>query len=97
MPKFNLQIATPELKEQAETLFSQIGMNMTTAINVFLKASVRAGRIPFDLIGDDEVLRREIRGKLAEAQEYAQRPDALRMDKDEFFAKVRTEPIEPGE
>jgi len=36
-----------ELKKQAETLFSELGMNMTTAINVFIRQAVRNGGIPF--------------------------------------------------
>ena len=36
-----------DLKAQADTLFSQLGMNMTTAFNIF--QSVREGRIPFDI------------------------------------------------
>lgn len=35
------------LKHQAEELFSQLGLNMTTAINMFLKQSVREQRLPF--------------------------------------------------
>ncbi|MBP3359898.1 MAG: type II toxin-antitoxin system RelB/DinJ family antitoxin [Clostridia bacterium] len=37
------------LKAQADSLFSQLGMNMTTAFNIFLRQSVREGRIPFDI------------------------------------------------
>lgn len=37
------------LKSQADNLFSQLGMNMTTAFNIFLRQSVREGRIPFDI------------------------------------------------
>ncbi len=37
------------LKEQAEVLFFNLGMNMTTAFNVFLRQSVREGRIPFEV------------------------------------------------
>ena len=37
------------LKKQAETLFEEIGLNMTTAITVFAKAAVRQGKIPFEL------------------------------------------------
>lgn len=36
-----------ELKAQAEALFSELGMNMTTAINVFLKQAVKEQGIPF--------------------------------------------------
>lgn len=38
-----------DLKEQAESLFSELGMNMTTAFNIFLRQSVRQGKIPFEI------------------------------------------------
>jgi DNA-damage-inducible protein J len=38
-----------DLKEQAESLFSELGMNMTTALNVFVRQSVRQGKIPFEI------------------------------------------------
>ena len=38
-----------EVKKQAEALFSEIGMNMTTAINNFLKHSIRENGIPFEI------------------------------------------------
>ena len=41
-----------ELKHQAETLFDEIGLNMSSAITVFVKAAVREGRIPFELSAD---------------------------------------------
>ena len=37
------------LKEQADTLFSELGMNMTTAFNIFVRQSVRQGKIPFEV------------------------------------------------
>ncbi|MDR1014204.1 MAG: type II toxin-antitoxin system RelB/DinJ family antitoxin [Coriobacteriales bacterium] len=37
------------LKEQADGLFSELGMNMTTALNVFVRQSVRQGKIPFEI------------------------------------------------
>ena len=37
------------LKLQAETLFEEMGMNMTTAFTIFAKAAVREGRIPFEI------------------------------------------------
>ena len=42
----------PLLKQQAERLFADIGMSMSTAVTVFAKAAVRQGRIPFELAGD---------------------------------------------
>ena len=38
-----------DLKEQAENLFADLGMNMTTAFNIFLRQSVRQGKIPFEV------------------------------------------------
>jgi DNA-damage-inducible protein J len=38
-----------ELKKQAEQLFAELGMNMTTAFNVFVRQSVRQGGIPFEI------------------------------------------------
>ncbi|MCL1904992.1 MAG: type II toxin-antitoxin system RelB/DinJ family antitoxin [Methanomassiliicoccaceae archaeon] len=37
------------VKEEAETLFSELGMNMSTAINTFLRQSIREDRIPFEI------------------------------------------------
>lgn len=38
-----------KLKEQAEQLFSELGMNMTTAFNIFVRQAVRQGKIPFEI------------------------------------------------
>ena len=38
-----------ELKREAERLFSNIGLSMTTAITLFLKQSVSHGGIPFEI------------------------------------------------
>lgn len=38
-----------ELKKQAEELFSDLGLNMTTAFTAFVKQAVREQRIPFML------------------------------------------------
>ena len=37
------------LKAQAEALFSDLGMNMSTAINMFLKSAVTYEGIPFEI------------------------------------------------
>jgi len=40
------------LKKQAEALFDEMGLNMTTAITIFTKAVVRQGKIPFEITAD---------------------------------------------
>ncbi len=39
------------LKNDAQKLFNDIGMSMSTAINIFLKQCVKEGKIPFELAG----------------------------------------------
>jgi DNA-damage-inducible protein J len=41
-----------DLKKQAEQLFEQLGMNMTTAFTVFARAAVRVQKIPFEIAAD---------------------------------------------
>lgn len=36
-----------ELKAQADALFAELGMNLSTAFNIFVRQSLREGRIPF--------------------------------------------------
>ena len=38
-----------ELKKSAQELFADFGMDLTTAITLFLKQSVRDQRIPFEI------------------------------------------------
>lgn len=38
-----------ELKAQADALFAELGMNLSTAFNIFVRQSIREGRIPFDI------------------------------------------------
>lgn len=40
------------LKKQAEVLFEDMGINMTTAFTIFVKTAVRQGKIPFEVTGD---------------------------------------------
>ncbi|MCL2152987.1 MAG: type II toxin-antitoxin system RelB/DinJ family antitoxin [Oscillospiraceae bacterium] len=38
-----------EIKEQAESMFKDFGMNLSTAFNIFARQSLRQGRIPFEI------------------------------------------------
>jgi DNA-damage-inducible protein J len=40
------------LKKQAEVLFEDMGLNMTTAFIIFTKTVVRQGKIPFEVSAD---------------------------------------------
>lgn len=39
----------PNIKAQSESVFSSLGINLTTAINVFLRKSIQTGGFPFDV------------------------------------------------
>ena len=41
-----------ELKKQADAMLSDMGLNMATAMNMFLRQVVRQGRIPFEIATD---------------------------------------------
>lgn len=50
MTTTNLNIRTDKIiKQQAEEIFSELGLNMTTAINMFLRTAIREHGIPFKL------------------------------------------------
>ncbi len=38
-----------DIKSQSEAIYNALGMNLTTAINVFLRESIRVGGFPFDV------------------------------------------------
>ena len=38
-----------DLKERAESFFGELGLNMTTAINIFVRQALRQGKIPFEI------------------------------------------------
>ncbi len=42
-----------DVKDQAEQIFAELGLNMTEAINLFLRASIRKQGLPFDQVPDD--------------------------------------------
>ena len=42
-----------EIKEQADRLFSELGFNLTTAINAFVRQALRERAIPFYIKAND--------------------------------------------
>ena len=63
-----------DLRRESEALFSELGLNLSTAINIFLRKSLEDGGIPF------EVRRRRpnatTRAALREAQAILDDPNA---------------------
>ena len=46
--KINFQVDT-EVKNQSEAIFSQLGLNLSTALNIFLRQAIRVGGFPFEV------------------------------------------------
>ena len=50
MATTNLNIRTDkDIKDHAEEIFNELGLNMTVAINMFLRTVIRVNGIPFEL------------------------------------------------
>lgn len=65
-----------DVKEQAKRLFDELGLDMTSAVNIFLKTAIREQCIPFVLsVKEDDKMQSEFEKKLrldirASEQEY---------------------------
>lgn len=55
MAQVNVNIRMDEtVKKQAEELFGELGLNMTTAFNMFVRQALYRGGIPFDVVRKDD-------------------------------------------
>ena len=78
-----------DIKKQCETLYGELGMNLTTAINVFLRQSLRVGGLPFEL--RQERPNRETIAAMLEAERIAHDPSVKGYDDlDELFEDLRS-------
>jgi DNA-damage-inducible protein J len=64
-----------DVKEQAEVMLDDIGMNMTTFILASLKALIRERKVPFAMVTTQYLTDQIILGKLAEAEKEADNPN----------------------
>ncbi|HEU4259685.1 TPA: type II toxin-antitoxin system RelB/DinJ family antitoxin [Streptococcus pneumoniae] len=54
MSKMSISIRLDsEVKEQVQQVFSNLGMDMTTAINIFLRQAIQYQGLPFDVRLDE--------------------------------------------
>lgn len=61
-----------DIKKQCEFLYGELGMNLTTAINVFLRQSLRVGGFPFEVRLDQP--NKETMAAMLEAERIAKDP-----------------------
>lgn len=79
-----------DLKAQADALFSELGMNLSTAFNIFVRQSLRDGGIPFEI--KMEQPNKETMAAMLEAERIAKDPNVKGYtDLDELFADLKNE------
>lgn len=77
-----------DIKAEAEALFSELGMNLSTAFNVFVRQSLREGGIPFEI--HTERPNKETVAAMLEAERIAKDPNVKHYnDLDELFADLK--------
>lgn len=76
------------LKAQADAFFEDLGMSLSTAFNIFVRQSLREGRIPFE-IGQERPNRETLEAML-EAEKIA-RDSSVKgyTDLDELFRDLK--------
>ena len=66
-----------EVKNKAQEVFTALGLDMTSAVNIFLRQAIRKNGIPFELINDDKPQARRnppqigfLKGKIQESDDH---------------------------
>ena len=78
-----------DLKAAAEALYSELGMNLSTAFNIFVRQSLREGGIPFRITTG--IPNHETVAAMFEAERIASDPaEKGYTDVDELFAELNS-------
>jgi DNA-damage-inducible protein J len=87
-----------ELKDQADQIFSAMGMSLTTAITVFVRQAVRQKKIPFEIsLADNEGRASAMRDALAASERIwrnAAQNGTVQMTPDEIDAEIAAARVE---
>ena len=78
-----------DIKKQCEALYAELGVNLTTAINVFLRQSLRVGGFPFDVRMDQP--NKETIMAILESERIARDPSVKRYSDVEEALRVLKE------
>lgn len=77
-----------DLKAQADALFGELGMNLSTAFNIFVRQSIRDGGIPFEITLNQPS--KDTIDAMLEAERIAKDPSVKGYnDLDELFAELK--------
>ena len=88
MTTINIRVEE-SVKQQASKLFDELGLDMTTAMNLFLRQSIQYGGIPFEIrrLNTDTLLAIEEVEKIKRGELKAKRYNNI----DELFADLERE------
>jgi len=75
-----------DVKNKAQNVFSALGLDMTSAINIFLRQTIRQNGIPFNLVADKQQIKKapkfgSLKGKMRMADDW----DAPLADFEEYM------------
>lgn len=80
-----------DVKRECEEIYGELGMNLSTAINVFLRKSMKAGGFPFDVRLEDKPNRETVEA-LMEAERIGRDASARRYHSvKELFADLESD------
>ena len=79
------------LKKQAEIIYESMGLNMSTALQLFVSQTVARGIIPFSIKADNTArYKAYVLRELAESKKEALNPDTILEDHDAFLHEWKT-------
>ncbi|MBR4400851.1 MAG: type II toxin-antitoxin system RelB/DinJ family antitoxin [Synergistes sp.] len=78
-----------DVKKESELIYNALGVNLTTAINVFLRKSIAAGGFPFDVRIEEQPNRETIEAML-EAERIARDPNVKKYSVEEALQELKS-------
>ena len=84
-----------EVKQNAKRILGEIGMDLTTAIDLLLRTIIREERIPFNLQTErayhDNAYRRYVKAELAKSLLEAADPETMWASHDEVMDRLKVQ------
>lgn len=83
---FSVRLDT-DLKKRSEAIYGELGINLTTAINVFLRKSLTAGGFPFDVRIEEP--NKETMLALLEVEKISKDPNIKGLDVEDALRELK--------
>ena len=87
--KKNVTLAIePEVRQQADIIFSEMGLSLSSAVNAFLKNVLQTGKIPFEIRSDERAFWDKVEEQASLAYELAKDPNVARYSSEEMRSEM---------